>query len=461
MNTELEKIILSLTLTNSDYASKINPYLKSEFFSTSEAVIVSDLYKQFFGKYNTLPSKDSLLIEIEDVSSISQETYKNTKQFIGDLYDDKKLSALSKIEPEFILEKTEKYFRQQACHLAILESLSIIEGENKKLTTDAIPDILKSAISISFDTNIGHDYIDDAESRFEFYHKVETRIPFPLKAFNEITNGGAAVKSLVVPVAPTGIGKSFFMSVWSSYLLKNGHNVLYITLEMAEEEIAKRIDANLFDIPLDRLMVTPKSAFLSNIKNIASQKIGKLKIKEYVTGTFNANHLRHLIKELKQKENFEPQIIMIDYLNLMASYRHTNISDSYAYNKAVAEEIRGVGMEFGITICSPTQTNRQGIGAADFSLTEISESMGIAHTADFMFGLIQTEDMAKLNQMRIKQLKNRWGDINRPSSFMISVDKSKMQMFDYDDLTSSVSNATSPIEPKNMFKQEPKNELKF
>lgn len=467
MNTELEKIILTLTVNDTHFAAKVNPHFKPEYFSNPETTTVAKLYQDFFQKYNALPTSESLKIELENMSSISQETFSNTKILIDDLYESKKVSALSKIEPEFILKKTENYFKQQACHYAILESLAIIEGENKKLKTEAIPDILKNAISISFDTDIGHDYIDNALDRFDSYHKVEVKVPFPLNGLNLITGGGAVKKSLITPVAPTGVGKSFFMTAWAADLIRNMYDVLYITLEMPEEQIAQRVDMNLFNFTKNEVTNSPKSTFISNIQTLKKKGIGKLKIKEYVTGTFDANHLRSLLKELKQKENFQPHVIMIDYLSLMASYRSTNVSDTYGYNKAIAEEIRGVAMEFNLIVVAPMQTNRTAINQADFTLSEIAESAGVAHTADFMFGLIQTEEMGKVNQMRIKQLKNRWGDVTRPSSFMINVDKSKMQLFDGDDLTKYFStkqiqtSTTNNALPQNQQENKRKNQLSF
>lgn len=457
---ELEKVIMTLMLNDNDFSSKVIPYFNPEYFSVEPLKNVARLFKRYTDEYNALPSEAALRIELEQQTGITQETFKDASVAITDLYSDKFINVAKSADKSHIITNTEKYFRLQSCYIAMMKSLDILDSNKKGKELDEIPEILKEAISISFDTNIGHDYITDAESRFESYHNVERTLPFRLTALNLITHGGAGFKSLIVPVAPTGVGKSFFMTDWSAYLLQNGYNVLYVTLELSEEKIAERIDMNLMDITKQDLLKLPPSTFRNKIAHIKSNPIGRIKIKEYVSGVFHANHLRHLLKELKLKENFEPDIVMVDYLNLMASYREPTKGDSYSYFKSVSEELRGVAMEYGIIACSPTQTNRDAINQPDFTLSQISESMGVAHTADLMFGLIQTEEMAKNNQIRIKQLKNRWGDITRPTSFMINVDKSKMQMFNGDDISmyfrdnhdmvnnvNSLQQSTNPLMP--------------
>lgn len=438
MSLELEKIILTLMLNDNEFSSKVFPYFKTDYFQDTSHNTVASIFKKYQEQYNALPSIGAMEIELSEQKHLSQQTYTDTKTLIEKLYNTDIVRHAKELSKEHILEKTEKYFKQQSCMLAVYKAIDILE--NKTSNYDNIPELLKTAVSVSFDQNIGHDYIRDAQSRFDEYHKVESLLPFKLTALNQVTGGGCSYKSLVVPVAPTGVGKSFFMTDWSSYLIKNGYNVLYITLELSETKIAERIDMNLMDCTLQQLRQMPAMTFNSKIKQIKSNAIGTIKIKEYVAGVFNANHLRHLLKELKLKENFSPNIVFIDYINLMASYRNTDASNSYAQVKAVAEEVRGVAMEQDLIICSPTQTNRSGVNTNDFNLTEISESLGIAMTADFIFGLIQTDDMADNHQMKIKQLKNRWGDINRPSSFLINVNKSKMQMFDGDDISSYFKN---------------------
>lgn len=434
MSLELEKIILTLMLNDNEFSSKVFPYFKTDYFLDTAHSTVATIFKKYQEKYNALPSLGAMEIELSEQKNLSQQTYSDAQSLIHRLYNPEIVCHAKELSKEHILEKTEKYFKQQSCMLAVYKAIDILE--NKSASYDNIPELLKDAVSVSFDQNIGHDYIRDAQERFNEYHKVESLLPFKLTALNMVTGGGCGYKSLVVPVAPTGVGKSFFMTDWASYLIKNGYNVLYVTLELSETKIAERIDMNLMDCTLQQLRQMPLMTYNSKINQIKSNAIGTIKIKEYVAGVFNANHLRHLLKELKLKENFVPNIVFIDYINLMASYRNTDASNSYAQIKAVAEEVRGVAMEQDLIVCSPTQTNRSGVNASDFNLTEISESLGIAMTADFIFGLIQTDDMADNHQMKVKQLKNRWGDINRPSSFMINVNKSKMQMSDGDDVSS-------------------------
>lgn len=441
MSLELEKIILTLMLNDNEFSSKVFPYFKTDYFQDSSHNAVATIFKKYQEEYNSLPSLAAMEIELAEQKNLSEQTYTDTKNLLTKLYNPDVVQHSKELSKEHILEKTEKYFKQQSCMLAVYKAIDILE--NKSANYDNIPELLKTAVSVSFDQNIGHDYIRDAQNRFEEYHNVETLLPFKLTALNMVTGGGCGYKSLIVPVAPTGIGKSFFMTDWASYLIKNAYNVLYVTLELSETKIAERIDMNLMDCTKQQLKQMPSMTFNSKINSIKSQAIGSLKIKEYPSGVFNANHLRHLLKELKLKEDFVPNIVFIDYINLMASYRNMDASNSYAQVKAVAEEVRGVAMEQNLIVCSPTQTNRSGVNTNDFNLTEISESLGIAMTADFIFGLIQTDDMADNHQMKIKQLKNRWGDISKPSSFMINVNKSKMQMFDGDDVSSYFKNNQS------------------
>lgn len=439
---KIEQLIIASILNVPDYRSKVYPHIRSELFISGCAPTVVELIKKFNDEYKSFPPKDSLLVELDNKSGLSEEAYNDAKEAIKILYSDEMIKACNQVDKEWLLDKSESYLKTNSCHLAVMESLSILDGENKKLSPEAIPDILKTALSITFDNNVGHDYIEDADARFEFYHKLEKRIPFELKALNDVTCGGMPRKSMIVPVAPTGVGKSLIMCSWASWLLTQGFNVLYVTLELAEERVGERIDAKLLDVTLQDLKTLPKSTFDSRLNKIKLNPVGKLKIKEYPGGTVNANHIRFLCQDLKNKQNFVPDIIMVDYLNLMASYRMRDNSNSYGYIKAVAEELRALAMELDIVVCSPTQTNRTGVGAADFDLTEVSESMGIAHTADVMFGMISTPELHELNHLRIKQLKNRFGDISKPSSFIVGVDRAKMNVYDLDDV-SSVANKTS------------------
>lgn len=428
----IEQLILGSLVHNPDFRVKVMPHLKPELLETECFKTVFKLFQAFTEQYKHEPTKDAILIELDNLKSISEDTFTESQDAIEKIYSDKTSAMILKQDLEWCLNKTEKYLKDRACFLAIMQSMLIIDGKDKTLSRDSIPDILKNAIAISFDSNIGHDYIDDADARFDFYHRKEDLIPFSLTMLNKITGGGMRRKALVVPIAPTGVGKSMFLTNEAGFQLMRGKNVLYVTLEMAEERISERIDAKLLDVQIQDLKLLPKSTFRSKLDQIKSNPIGKVIVKEYAPGTFNANHLRYLLNELKNKKNFKPDIIMVDYLNLMASYRMKDPGNSYSYIKAVAEELRGVGMEFDVTIISPTQTNRQGMNAADYDLTEISESAGIAMTADLIFGFISTPELEQLNQMRVKQLKNRWGDLNAPTSFIIGVTRSKMQMFDID-----------------------------
>ena len=437
--TQLERIILTSLLNNGDYSRVVMPFVKPDYFSTNEASTVTDIILEYTKEYNSLPSKDSLEIELDNRKAVSSEVYTNSKVLISSLFKQDIIEGIQKLDEKWLLTKTEDYFKQQSCYAAVLNSISILEGENKKINKDAIPSILEEALNIEFDRDIGHDYFENAQDRFDYYHKTDVRIPFLLETMNNITNGGAVKKSLIVPVAPTGVGKSFFMTAWAAYLLKLGYNVLYITLEMAEEKIAERIDSNLFDIALNDLKTIPQDIFTNKINKLKSQYIGSLKIKEYPSMSFNALTLKSFLGELKAKNNFKPDIVMVDYLNLVGSVRQINASDTYNAVKSAASELRSVAMEYDIVICSPTQTNRDGVNAEDFSLTEISESMGIAHYADLIFGIIETPDFLLSGKLRIKQLKNRWGDISKPNSFVIAVNKAKMQMHDYDEVPAQVA----------------------
>lgn len=449
----LEKIILTSILTQKDFSRKVLPYAQPIFFSTTESSTLVDLVKEYSEEYKGIPTKEQLEVELENKRGIPGNIYTNTKVLINQLYNDSIVESVKSLDADWLLNKTEAHFKQQSCHIAVLNSISILEGEDKKNSPESIPRILEEALSISFDTDVGHDYIEDAEERFEYYHASDVKIPFHLSGLNKVTNGGAVKKAMIVPVAPTGVGKSFFMTAWSAWLIRQGYNVLYVTLEMAEEKIAERVDACLMDITLDSLSTCPKETFMSKIKKLQTDTLGTLKIKEYPSNNFTAQTLKLLLDELKRKQGFKPDVIMIDYLNLVTSYRVAKSSDTYTSVKFAAEELRSIAMELDTLIVAPTQTNREGVGAADYTLTEISESMGIAHTSDFIFGLIETEELRNNSQLRVKLLKNRWGSLT-PSSFVISAVKSKMQMFDMDDLGDiSTTAPTFSGNKEELFKQ--------
>lgn len=461
-SSQLEKIILSMLLHDGEYSQKVMPYTNPQFFSTQESALLSQLILDYSAKYTSIPTKDALKVELENKKSVPTDLFTNTNVLIDAVTKQEIVEGIKKLDKDWVLDNTESYYKQQSCHIAVLNSIGILEGENKKLSADAIPGILEDALNIHFDTDIGHDYFDDALSRFDYYHRTDVKIPFLLNAMNNITNGGAVKKSLIVPVAPTGVGKSFFMTAWSSYLIKLGYNVLYVTLELAEEKIGERIDANLMDIAINDLDTIPKDVFTNKINALRTSHLGKLKIKEYPSNGFTANKLKALLGELKSKISFVPDIIMIDYLNLVSPAVAINGSDTYNSLKNSARELRSVAMELDVIVVAPTQTNREAIGASDYSLTEMSESMGIAHYADFIFGMIETEELANNSQMRIKQLKNRWGDVNKPSSFVVASNKAKMQLYDYDDI--STFNKFSEPKPKvvkaaPMIPKQPKTDI--
>jgi replicative DNA helicase len=347
---QLEKIIISSLLNDGDYSRKVMPFTQPQYFSTNEASTVTQLILEYSEEYQSLPTKDALEVELENKKGLSSELFTNSRLLIETVFKADVVTAMLKLDKEWVLDKTEKHFRQQSCHMAVLNSINILEGEDKVLTPDAIPGILEEALNIHFDTDIGHDYFADAEERFEYYHRTDVRIPFLLNALNNVTNGGAVKKSLIVPVAPTGVGKSFFMTAWSAFLLKLGYNVLYITLEMSEEKIGERIDSNLMDIAINDLNTVPKDVFTNKINSLKSTHLGNLKIKEYPSSSFNALHLKGLLNELKAKNNFKPDIIMVDYLNLVSSSVLVNSSDTYNAVKNAARELRSIAMEFDLIV---------------------------------------------------------------------------------------------------------------
>ena len=376
-------------------------------------------------EYNALPSKEALYIEIEKRSDLNEETWKNTQEALSSL-------AAEDVDERWLVNVTERYCKDRAIHLAVLEGIHIINGDDKTRNADSLPDLLSSALSVSFDSSVGHDYIDDASDRFEFYHTKEERIPFDLSFFNEITNGGLPNKTLNICLAGTGVGKSLFMCHQAANILMQGHNVLYVTMEMAEERIAERIDANLMDLTMDELHNLPKQTFESSVDKIKNKTKGTLVVKEYPTASAHVGHIRGLLKELALKRQFVPKIIFIDYLNICASSRfkaNANVG-SYFYIKAIAEELRGLAVECDLPIVSATQTTRSGYQNSDIGLEDTSESFGLPATADFMFALIQTEELEQLNQILVKQLKNRYNDPTKNKKFVVGIDRARMKLYD-------------------------------
>ena len=422
-----EIVILRSLVHQEEYVRRVLPFLKSEYFSDFEERKLFDMISEFFGKYGTQPTSEALLIELGKLESLTETQFKNIKVLI------REISVDSPSDPQWLIDISESFCKEKAVYNAIMESIQIIDGKGEK-TTNAIPEVLSKALSVSFDTHIGHDFIEDADKRYDFYHTVEKRIPFDLELMNKITGNGTPYKTLNVCLAGTGVGKSLFLCHHAANCLMQGKNVLYITCEMAEERIAERIDANLMDTPLDDLRALPKDIFDRKMKRIIDQTAGKLIIKEYPTATASVTHFKHLVDELRLKRDFSPEIIFIDYLNICASSRMKQSAtiNSYTFIKAIAEELRGLAVELGVPIFTATQTNRTGFSSSDVELTDTSESFGLPQTADFMFALVNTEELEGLGQIMVKQLKNRYAEITTNKRFVIGIDRSRMKLFDLD-----------------------------
>jgi len=421
----IERTTLSNLVYNENYTRKVLPFLKSEYFSDRQERIVFEEISKFVEKFNNRPTKQALSIELDKRKDLNDDEFKKVLEVVETLSD-------AEVDLNWLVETTEKFCKEKAVYNAVLESIKIIDGKDKQKQIDAIPDVLSDALSVGFDQHIGHDYVDDGEGRFEFYHKKEEKIEFDLDYFNKITKGGLPQKTLNVALAGTGVGKSLFMCHFASSLLMQGKNVLYITLEMAEEKIAERIDANLMNVTMDELHQLPKKMFEDRLTKIQSKTKGRLIIKEYPTASAHAGHFRALIKELALKKSFKPDIIFVDYLNICASSRfkgNANVG-SYFYIKAIAEELRGLAVENNLPIVSATQTTRGGYSNSDIGMEDTSESFALPATADFMFALISTEELEKLNQIMVKQLKNRYNDPNMNKRFVIGVDRGKMKLYD-------------------------------
>lgn len=441
-----EKIIFSNLVNNEEYGRKTIPFLKDEYFQDPSDKVVFDLINTYVGKYNKFPTTESLLIDLNS-QSLDQHIFSQAKETIESLdnYD-------PKTDLKWIVEKTEKFCQEKAVYNGIMKSIRILDNKDEKHTKEAIPKILSDALAVSFDTNIGHSFLDDAESRYEFYHRKEDRIRWNLDMFNEITKGGLPRKTLSAVMAGTGAGKSLFMCHAAAGNLLDGKNVLYITLEMAEERIAERIDANLLDITIDELQMLTKDIFLQKIARVKGKTAGKLIIKEYPTSSAGSANFRHLLNELKLKKNFVPDIIYIDYLNICASSRvkYTASVNSYTYIKAIAEELRGLAVEFEVPIMTATQTTRSGSVSSDIDMTDTSESFGLPMTLDFFFALINTEELEELGQLMVKQLKNRFNDPFKNKRFVIGVDRAKMKLYDIDNATEGLIDDT-PVMDKTGF----------
>ena len=421
----IETTILRNLVFNEEFARKTIPFIQSDFFEERSEKIIFDEIVSFITKYDSCATLEALNIEVENRTDLTAEEVKNINDISKELND-------SPIDHQWLLDTTEKWCRDRAIYLALMESIHIADGEDDKRNRDAIPSILSDALAVSFDNNIGHDYILNSDDRYEYYHRTEDKIPFDLEYFNKITKGGLPNKTLNIALAGTGVGKSLFMCHFASSVLLQGKNVLYITLEMAEEKIAERIDANLLNTPIQNLTDLPKPMFDKKVKKISKKTQGQLIIKEYPTASAHSGHFKALLNELALKKSFKPDIIFIDYLNICASSRYrtgTNVN-SYSYIKAIAEELRGLAVEANVPILSATQTTRSGFASSDVDLTDTSESFGLPATADLMFALITTEELEGLGQIMVKQLKNRYNDPTYNRRFVIGVDRTKMRLYD-------------------------------
>ena len=421
----VELLVLRSLLHNEDYARKVIPFVKGDYFEQPSQKIVFEEVSSFITEYDELPTKEALYIEVERRNDVNEEIYKQVKELINVLNDEP-------ADQDWLVNTSEKWCRDRAIYLALMESIQLVDGKDDKRGRDAIPSILSDALAVSFDNNIGHDYLKDYEERYESYHRKEDKIPFDLEYFNKITKGGIPNKTLNIALAGTGVGKSLFMCHMASSCLANGSNVLYVTMEMAEEKIAERIDANLLNVNIQEITDLPKPMFESKVTSLAKKTQGQLIIKEYPTASAHSGHFKSLLNELALKKSFRPDIIFIDYLNICASsrYRGNTSVNSYSYIKAIAEELRGLAVEANVPIVSATQTTRSGFASSDVDLTDTSESFGLPATADLMFALISTEELEGLGQILVKQLKNRYNDPTINKRFIVGVDRAKMRLYD-------------------------------
>ena len=422
---KIEFLILRNFLHNEQFTRKVLPFIKAEYFEDTSQKIIFEEILNFVQKYNQLATKEILSIEVENRKDINEDSFKQISNLIENLDDDP-------TEIDWLVNTTEKWCRDRAIYIALMESIHIADGKDEKKNRDSIPSILSDALAVSFDPNIGHDYLLDYEKRYESYHRKEEKIEFDLEFFNKITKGGLPNKTLNIALAGTGVGKSLFMCHVAASVLLQGRNVLYITLEMAEERIAERIDANLLNIPIQQLNELPKQMFETKVNSLAKKTQGTFIIKEYPTASAHSGHFKALLNELALKKSFRPHIIFIDYLNICSSSRFKGGSNinSYTLVKSIAEELRGLAVEFNVPIVSATQTTRSGFGSSDVELTDTSESFGLPATADLMFALISTEELENLGQILVKQLKNRYNDPTVNKRFVVGIDRAKMRLYD-------------------------------
>jgi len=421
----IETTILQNLIYNEEYSRKVIPFIKPDYYENKSERIVFEQIAEFIVKYGSAITIEALNIEVDNRVDLTETEVKEVRELTGFLTN-------TPIDYQWLMDTTEKWCRDRAIYLALMESIALADGEDDKKGRDAIPSILSDALAVSFDNHIGHDYLQDYEERYEFYHQKEEKIPFDLEFFNKITKGGLPNKTLNIALAGTGVGKSLFMCHVASSCLLQDKNVLYITMEMAEEKIAERIDANLLNVGIQDIVDLPKPMFSTKVNNITKKTMGNLVIKEYPTASAHSGHFKALLTELSLKKSFKPDIIFVDYLNICASsrYRANANVNSYSYIKAIAEELRGLAVETNVPIVSATQTTRSGYGSSDVELTDTSESFGLPATADLMFALISTEELEGLNQILVKQLKNRYNDPTIYKRFVIGIDRAKMRLYD-------------------------------
>jgi len=448
----LEHSILKNLIYNDSYCRKVLPFINADYFADDAEKVVFKEVNEFVNKYKNLPTHEALVINFTESKSLTETQVRTSISLLNEIHEHREEPT----EEQWLIEQTEKFCQDKAIYNAIMESVSILDDKNHKTSKGEIPKLLSDALGVSFDSHIGHDYINDAEERFDFYHRVEERVRFDLDFFNKITKGGLPVKTLNIALAGTGVGKSLFMCHVAASCISQGRNVLYITLEMAEERIAERIDANLLNIDIQELHTISKQDYDRKFEVLRNKTQGKLIIKEYPTASASTLHFRSLLQDLHLKKNFKPEIIFVDYLNICSSARMKpgNSVNSYTYIKAIAEELRGLAVEFAVPIVSATQTTRSGFTNSDPGLEDTSESFGLPATADFMFALITTEELEQLGQIMVKQLKNRYSDPNNYKRFVIGIDRSKMKLFDAEpDAQNGIidSGTDIPDKPINTF----------
>ena len=442
----IEQLILKNLVFNDDYARKVLPYIKSEYFFTREDKIVFSLVQDFINKYKTLPTYESLIIQLQNMNNITEEEFKSSVSILNQI----RQNADEKTSLDFLINKTEAFCQEKSIHNAIMESVNILNNTSK-FEKGEIPKLLSDALGVSFDANVGHDYMQDEEMRYDFYHQKEKKIPFDIEMLNKITKGGLTSKSLNIFMSGPGVGKSTVMCHHAAFCMTQGYNVLYITMEMAEERIAERIDANLLNVPLDDLYKLSKESYMSRFKSLRNKTNGRLIIKEYPTAGASSLHFRALLHELELKKQFKPDIIFIDYLNICSSSRIKAGSgaNSYTYIKSIAEELRGLAVEYNVPIVSATQVNRANYKSTEVDLNDTSESFGLPATADFFVAMISTDELEALNQILFKQLKNRYGDITKNKKFVVGIDRSRMRLYDTEQSAQDDIHEYKPVQQDN------------